>query len=150
MAKLQPLLNHCKFFMKCVFVLSFYNALYCRFLYGPLCRVFANQVTNVGEFVIHQVIPLKLMLCSIKEASKQEWHIFVILIVSCISTLVTPRNLSFIASIGMEMYKSPLKFLTDHMYISQDMVFLKSWFPYILYCGGQGGAHHNTKCMGKP
>ena len=41
MAKLQPLLNHCKFFMKCVFVLSFYNALYCRFLYAPLCRVFA-------------------------------------------------------------------------------------------------------------
>ena len=45
MAKLQPLLNHCKFFMKCAFVLSFYNALYCRFLYVPLCRVFANRVT---------------------------------------------------------------------------------------------------------
>ena len=27
MAKIQPLLNHCKLFMKCVFVLSFYNAL---------------------------------------------------------------------------------------------------------------------------
>ena len=26
MAKLKPLLNHCKFFMKYVFVLSFYNA----------------------------------------------------------------------------------------------------------------------------
>ena len=45
MAKLQSLLNHCKFFMKCVFVLSFYNALYCRFMYAPLRRVFANQVT---------------------------------------------------------------------------------------------------------
>ena len=47
MAKLQPLLNHYKFFIKCVFVLSFYNALYCRFLYAPLCRVFTNRVTNV-------------------------------------------------------------------------------------------------------
>ena len=45
MAKLQPLLNHCKFFMESFFVLSFYNALYCRFLYVPLCRVFANRVT---------------------------------------------------------------------------------------------------------
>ena len=37
MAKLQPLLNHFKFFMKCGFVLSFYNAMYCKFLYAPLC-----------------------------------------------------------------------------------------------------------------
>ena len=51
MAKLQPLLNHCKFFMKCVFVLSFYNALYCRFLYAPLCRVFANQVTYIYIYI---------------------------------------------------------------------------------------------------
>ena len=57
MAKLQPLLNHCKFFMKCVFVLSFYNALYCRFLYAPLCRVFANRVTFLlhAELKIHYV-----------------------------------------------------------------------------------------------
>ena len=48
MAKLQPLLNHCKFFMKWVFVLSFYNALYCRFLYAPLCRVFADRVTIIS------------------------------------------------------------------------------------------------------
>ena len=45
MAKLQPLLYHCKFFMKFVFVLSFYNALYCRYLYATLCRAFANRVT---------------------------------------------------------------------------------------------------------
>ena len=46
MTKLQPLLNHCKLFMKCVFVLSYYNALNCRLLYAPLCRVFANRVTS--------------------------------------------------------------------------------------------------------
>ena len=45
MAKLQPLLNRCKFLMKCIFVLSFYNALYCKFLYVPLCWVFTNRVT---------------------------------------------------------------------------------------------------------
>ena len=39
-----------------------------------------------------------------------EWHIFVILIVSCISTLVAPNNLSVIASIGVEVYNSPLNF----------------------------------------
>ena len=49
MAKLQPLLlNHCKFFMKCI---NFYNALYCRFLYAPLCWVFAYRVTNNNEFI---------------------------------------------------------------------------------------------------
>ena len=42
-----------------------------------------------------------------------QWHIFVILIFSCISTLVAPSNLSIIVSIGMEVYNSPLKFQTD-------------------------------------
>ena len=60
MAKLQPLLIHCKFFMKCVFVLSFYNALYCRFLLAPLCRVFANRVTYY--LVVFVVISLLLKL----------------------------------------------------------------------------------------
>ena len=36
--------------------------------------------------------------------------IFIILIVSCISTLVAPSNLSIIASIGMEVYNTPLQF----------------------------------------
>ena len=59
-----------------------------------------------------------------------EWHIFVILIVSCIITLVAPSNLIIIASIGMEVYKSSLKFQADCIYTSQDMVFLKSWFSH--------------------
>ena len=42
-----------------------------------------------------------------------QWHIFVILFFSCISTLVAPSNLSIIVSIGMEVYNSPLKFQTD-------------------------------------
>ena len=36
-----------------------------------------------------------------------EWHIFVILIVSCISTIVAPSNLIITASTGMEVYNSP-------------------------------------------
>ena len=46
MAKLQPLLNHCKFFMKCVFVLSFYNALYSRFLYMRHYAWFSQILTQ--------------------------------------------------------------------------------------------------------
>ena len=79
-----------------------------------------------------------------------EWHIFVILIVSCIITLVAPSNLIIIASIGMEVYKSPLKFQADCIYTSQDMVFLKSWFSHTFVLWWAGVAHHNTKCMGKP
>ena len=56
--------------------------------------------------------------------------IFIILIVSCIITLVAPSNLIIIASIGMEVYKSPLKFQADCIYTSQDIVFLKSWFSH--------------------
>ena len=48
MAELQPLLNHCKILIKHIFILSFYNALYCRFWYAPLCRVFANRVAYYG------------------------------------------------------------------------------------------------------
>ena len=36
-------------------------------------------------------------------------HIFIILIVSCVSTTVTISNLNIIASIGTEVYSSPLK-----------------------------------------
>ena len=79
-----------------------------------------------------------------------QWHIFVILIVSCIITLVAPSNLIIIASIGMEVYKSPLKFQADCIYTPQDMVFLKSWFSHTFVLWWAGVAHHNTKCMGKP
>ena len=44
------------------------------------------------------------------EALKLMAHIFIILIVSCINIIVAPSNLSFIASIGMEVYSSPLKY----------------------------------------
>ena len=45
MAKLWPLLS----LMKCIFILKFYNPLYCRIScsYTPLCVVFADQVTCV-------------------------------------------------------------------------------------------------------
>ena len=48
----------------------------------------------------------------------QKWHIFVILIVSCMSMIVAPTNMSIIASIGMEVYNSLLKFQRDCIYIS--------------------------------
>ena len=40
--------------MKCVFVLRFYNALYWRFYYAPLCRVFTNRVTNSEKLQLDQ------------------------------------------------------------------------------------------------
>ena len=57
-----------------------------------------------------------------------EWDIFIILIVLCISTLVSPSNVSIIASIVMEVYNIPVKFQTHCIYVSKDMAFLKSWF----------------------
>ena len=41
-------------------------------------------------------------------------------------------------SLGMEVYKSPLKFQADCIYTSQDMVFLKSWFShtFVLWWAG--------------
>ena len=36
------MLNHCKFLWNALLVLSLYNALYWRFLYVPLCQVFAK------------------------------------------------------------------------------------------------------------
>ena len=79
-----------------------------------------------------------------------QWHIFIILIVSCIITLVAPSNLIIIASLGMEVYKSPLKFQADCIYTSQDMVFLKSWFSHT-FCIVMGNpCPPQYKCMGKP
>ena len=79
-----------------------------------------------------------------------EWHIFIILIVSCIITLVAPSNLIIITSLGMEVYKSPLKFQADCIYTSQDMVFLKSWFSHT-FCIVMGNpCPPQYKCMGKP
>ena len=79
-----------------------------------------------------------------------QWHIFIILIVSCIIILVALSNLIIIASLGMEVYKSPLKFQADCIYTSQDMVFLKSWFSHT-FCIVMGNpCPPQYKCMGKP
>ena len=45
--------------------------------------------------------------------NSSQWHIFITLIVSCTNTTVTPRNLNFISSAGMEVYSIPSKFQTD-------------------------------------
>ena len=42
-----------------------------------------------------------------------QWHIFVILILSCTNRIVAPSNQSIIALISMEVYNSPLKFQRD-------------------------------------
>ena len=42
-----------------------------------------------------------------------EWHIFIILIVSCINVIVAPGNPSIITSVGMEVYNSVVKFQRD-------------------------------------
>ena len=73
-----------------------------------------------------------------------QWYIFIILIVSCIITLVAPSNQIIIKSLGMEVCKSPLKFQADCIYTSQDMVFLKSWFSHTFVLWWAGVAHHNT------
>ena len=35
-----------------------------------------------------------------------QWHIFIILIVSCTNVIVAPSKMSIITSIGMEVYNS--------------------------------------------
>ena len=73
MAKLWPLLG----LMKCIFVLKFYNPLYCRIScsYTPLCVVFADQVTcaqllwddeNVSCHCVHesQLLSIQLQTCT--------------------------------------------------------------------------------------
>ena len=71
-----------------------------------------------------------------------KWHIFIILIVSCISTIVAPSNLIIIVSVSMEVYNSSLKFQIDCIYMSQDMAF------YILHCDEQG-LYSTTQMYGK-
>ena len=66
-----------------------------------------------------------------------QWHIFIILIVSCISSIVARSNLSIIALIGMEVYKSFKISKGLHIQIMRYDVKIM-FFHYILYCGGQG------------
>ena len=46
-----------------------------------------------------------------------QWHIFIILIVSCANIIVAPVNLSTISSVGMEVYNSLKISKRLHMYI---------------------------------
>ena len=65
-----------------------------------------------------------------------QWHIFIILIVSCTSTIVAPSNLNIIGSIGMEVHNSPYKFKRDRTQIMRYSISKIMVFPYIFYCGG--------------
>ena len=61
---------------------------------------------------------------------KDQWHAFIILIVSCTIIIVASSNLSMIASIGMQVYNSSLFFENNCACKSWDMAFLKSWFSH--------------------
>ena len=50
-----------------------------------------------------------------------QWHIFIILIVSCANVIVAPGNLSIVLSVGMEVYNSVFKFQRDCTRTSRDM-----------------------------
>ena len=110
-----------------------------------------SDILHKSNDKVNNVSLYSLQLKSVNYQVKLlQWHIFIILIVSCIITLVAPSNLIIITSLGMEVYKSPLKFQADCIYTSQDMVFLKSWFSHT-FCIVMGNpCPPQYKCMGKP
>ena len=70
-----------------------------------------------------------------RRINNNEWHSFIITIVSCTNTIVATSNLNFMLSVCMGVYITPSKFRTDCMYESRDTKLQTSHFPNVK---GQG------------
>ena len=80
--------------------------------HGLTCPHVSNDSSNVSlsfsKLMLQGRVRAALRLLSDHENGfPLQWHIFVILIVSCTSTIVAPSNLIITGSIGMKIYNSP-------------------------------------------
>ena len=62
----------------------------------------------------------------------EEWHIFIIPIVSCANVIVAPGNPSIITSVGMEVYN-----FIEIVYVHHEIWMFKNHGFLIHFCGGQ-------------
>ena len=75
-------------------------------------HIYTVYIHHSHNFSLEHLICMDLPVNDILYHINQ-WHIFITLIVSCTNTTVTPGNLNFISSAGVEVHSIPSKFQTD-------------------------------------